>query len=135
MGACDFAMGPYTYDTVTGDSTLQHFSIEHDMQQMIPMMKRALAMSNNTLKIIGSPWSAPGWMKENGNEVCGIATCLFCRLKDEYYDSWALYFSKVSSADAPGSNVLREKLTLSQFPPLPPPFFFGLFFYCSCLFF
>ena len=95
MGSCDFALKSYSYSNVSNDTSLEHFSIEHDLKQMLPLMHRAANASGQKLKLVASPWSAPGWMKDNGEMVCGIATCLFCRLKKSLQDTWALYFSKV----------------------------------------
>ena len=53
---------------------------------VIPLLKEILAINPN-IKIMGSPWSPPVWMKDNGNSVGGS-------LKPEYYDAYAQYFVK-----------------------------------------
>eukprot|EP01147_Barroeca_monosierra_P006314 gene6313-7477_t len=98
IGSCDFSFSTYNYDNYTNDTTLEHFSISHDLDQIIPLIRAAHKVSKEQIKIVASPWSPPGWMKENGWQVCGIATCLFCRLRKEYSDTWALYFSKFVDA-------------------------------------
>src|SRR3954466_6295173 len=74
MGASDFVAGPhYTYDDMPAGETdygMHHFSIQHDRKQILPLLRTALAL-NARLKVIGSPWSAPAWMKTNGSPIRG----------------------------------------------------------------
>lgn len=87
MGASDFALQTYSYDDVaTGetDPELKKFSIEHDRADILPVLKEILAV-NPSLKIIGSPWSAPGWMKTSGSMIQGA-------LLPSAYDAYAKYF-------------------------------------------
>jgi glucosylceramidase len=73
MGASDFALKDYTYDDMPqgeADPEMKHFSIDHDREQIIPLLREALALNPN-LKIIGSPWSPPGWMKTSGSMIQG----------------------------------------------------------------
>jgi glucosylceramidase len=101
MGASDFALDDYSYDDVPAgesDPELQHFSIAHDQAYIVPVLKEALAV-NPRLKIIASPWSAPGWMKTSDNLVGG-------RLKPEAYPAFAKYFVKfVQAYEAAGIPV------------------------------
>lgn len=66
MGTCDFSLENYTYDDlpkgVEHDFDLHHFSIEKDMQYVVPMIREALAV-NPHIRIVASPWTAPAWMK------------------------------------------------------------------------
>jgi glucosylceramidase len=73
MGASDFALKDYTYDDMPQgqvDPEMQHFSIDHDREQIIALLREALALNPN-LKIIASPWSPPGWMKTSGSMIQG----------------------------------------------------------------
>jgi len=73
MGASDFALRSYTYDDLPPgqtDPNMKSFSIEHDRAYIIPILRRSLALNPN-LKIIGSPWSPPGWMKTSGSTIEG----------------------------------------------------------------
>ena len=54
----------------------------------IPMIKRAQALRSEPLKLFGSPWSAPAWMKSN-NDFSGQGYLL-----PENYQPWANYFVK-----------------------------------------
>ncbi len=91
MNSCDFSLGQYSYAPVEGDKTLENFSIEEDKDDIIPMIKDAMAISKEGFKIVSSPWTAPPWMKDNKEWVGG-------KLLPEYYDTWALFFSKYLDA-------------------------------------
>ncbi|NJO15387.1 MAG: glycosyl hydrolase [Thioploca sp.] len=68
LGGSDFVNGvAYTYDDISCGETdwqLNQFSIQHDKEYIIPILKEAM-IKNPQLKIIASPWTAPAWMKEN----------------------------------------------------------------------
>ena len=91
MNSCDFSVSNYSYTPVAGDKNLDHFSIKEDLDDLIPMIKDALAASEDGFNIFGSPWTAAPWMKDNNNWVGG-------KLLPEYYDTWALFFSKYVDA-------------------------------------
>jgi len=93
MGASDFARTIYSYDDVPegeADPQLQRFSIAHDEEDIIPLLKRALTI-NPDVKLFASPWSAPGWMKTSGSMITG-------ELKPEYYPAYAEYFVRFVEA-------------------------------------
>lgn len=86
MGASDFALQNYTYDDMTGggqDNDLSNFSIQRDEQHIIPALKLAKAL-NPQLRLMGSPWSPPAWMK-TGNQIEGGS------LRPEYFEAFARY--------------------------------------------
>ncbi|MDP5157619.1 MAG: glycosyl hydrolase family 30 [Flaviramulus sp.] len=91
MNSCDFSLSNYSYTPVEDDKTLEHFSIHEDKDDLIPFIKDAMAASTDGFKIFGSPWTAAPWMKDNNNWVGG-------KLLPEYYDTWALFFSKFADA-------------------------------------
>ena len=91
MNSCDFSLNNYSYTPVEGDKELEHFSIEEDKDDLIPFIKDAMATSKDGFKIFGSPWTAAPWMKDNNHWVGG-------KLLPEYYDTWALFFSKYVDA-------------------------------------
>jgi glucosylceramidase len=88
MGATDFsAAGNYSYDDVPDGQTdlnLVHFSIAHDSDYIIPLVKQAISI-NPTLKVMALPWSPPAWMKATGTMSGG-------EMKTEYFPSLAQYF-------------------------------------------
>lgn len=91
MNSCDFSLSNYSYAPVEGDLELANFSIEEDLDDLIPMIKDAMAISKDGFKILTSPWTAPPWMKDNKDWLGG-------KLLPEYYDTWALFFSKYIDA-------------------------------------
>lgn len=91
INSCDFSLGNYSYAPVAGDKELKSFSIDEDRNDIIPMIKEAMAISKDGFNIIASPWTAPPWMKDNNSWVGG-------KLLPEYYDTWALFFSKYLNA-------------------------------------
>lgn len=91
INSCDFSLDQYSYAPVAGDMELENFSIEEDRDDIIPMIKDAMKVSQDGFRIISSPWTAPPWMKDNNDWVGG-------KLLPEYYDTWALFFSKYLDA-------------------------------------
>jgi len=87
INSCDFSLSNYSYAPIAGDKDLKNFTIDEDRDDVIPIIKEAMAKSENGFKILASPWTAPPWMKDNNNWVGG-------KLLTEYYDTWALFFSK-----------------------------------------
>lgn len=89
IGASDLSDRVFTYnDLASGetDTELKRFSIDYERIDLIPVLKEILAI-NPTIKILGSPWSAPSWMKDNNDSRGGS-------LKPGYYDVYARYFVK-----------------------------------------
>src|SRR6266702_5206933 len=73
MGSSDLALNHYSYDDLpTGqtDPELKHFSIQHDEAYILPLLREARKL-NPQLKVIATPWSAPGWMKTSNSLVGG----------------------------------------------------------------
>ena len=89
--SCDFSSGSYTY-VDEGDKELKTFSVKHDEQFRIPFIKAANAAAGGKLTLYGSPWSPPAFMKTTNNMLQGG------KLKPEFYDAWALYYTKFIKA-------------------------------------
>ena len=111
MGASDFtASGFYTYnDNPPGgtDEFQQHFSIAHDEAYIIPRLQQARTL-NPELKLMGSPWSAPAWMKTNNSLLGGS-------LKTQWEAAYARYLAKfVQAYEAEGLPI--DTLTLQNEP-------------------
>ena len=115
MGASDFtASGFYTYNDLPSwqtDVAQNQFSISHDQQYIIPQLQQALAI-NPDLKLMGSPWSAPAWMKTSGSVIGGS-------LQSQYYSSYATYLKKYIEAYA-AEGISIDAITL-QNEPLSTP--------------
>ena len=92
MGASDMAVSNYSYDDNGGaaDPNLTNFSIAHDQAYIIPCLKQMLAINPN-VKIMGTPWSPPGWMKDSGTMNGG-------NFLPQYYAAYAQYFVKFIQA-------------------------------------
>lgn len=89
IGASDLSPAVFSYnDMPTGqtDPTLANFSLGNDTVDLIPVLKQVLQINPN-IKIMGSPWSAPVWMKNNGSTIGGS-------LQPQYYTVYAQYFVK-----------------------------------------
>ncbi len=91
INSCDFSLGNYSYAPEEDDLALVNFTIDEDRDDLIPMIKDAMLISEDGFKIIASPWTAPSWMKDNNDYVGG-------KLLPKYYDTWALFFSKYLDA-------------------------------------
>lgn len=87
----DFASGSYTYIN-EGDVALKTFTIEHDRQFKIPLIKKATAAAGGKITLYASPWSPPAFMKSNKNMLKGGT------LLPEYFQPWANYFTKFVKA-------------------------------------
>lgn len=93
IGASDLDASVFSYDDMAAgqtDAELQHFSIEPDTYNLIPVLKGILSL-NPGIKILGSPWSPPAWMKTNQSPKGGS-------LKPEYYGVYANYLVKYIKA-------------------------------------
>lgn len=87
IGSSDHALSHYTYDDTCCD--LADFSLAHDADDVIPVLQQAKAL-NPDLKLMGSAWSAPAWMKSP-------ATLNGGRLNPEYADEYAAYMARFVS--------------------------------------
>jgi glucosylceramidase len=92
INSCDFSSDMYTYVTDSTDKELKTFTIEHDKKYKIPFIKEAMTASGGKLNLYASPWSPPAFMKTNGEMLHGG------KLKPEYYESWAKYYTKFIKA-------------------------------------
>ncbi|OJX95999.1 MAG: glycosyl hydrolase [Micrococcales bacterium 73-15] len=93
MGSSDYSRTVYSYDDRpegTTDPELEHFSIDHDLESILPLTRWALEL-NPRLQVFASPWSAPGWMKTTGSMVGG-------ELLPELYPTYAQYFVRFVQA-------------------------------------
>ena len=91
INSCDFSLDNYAYANIPNDKHLEHFSIDEDKKDIIPIIKDAITNSKDGFKIIASPWTAPLWMKDNKDWRGG-------KLLPEFRNTWALYFSKYIKA-------------------------------------
>lgn len=110
IGASDFSTDPYTYDDMAAgqrDDSLAHFSIAHDEKDVVPVLKQIFAI-NPDIHLMGSPWSAPAWMKTSGKLEGGS-------LRPDAYAVYARYFVKYIRAFA-AAGVKITALTMQNEP-------------------
>ena len=114
IGASDFAMNFYSLNDVPDDFEMVNFSIARDRHILMRYIKSAMTFQPR-LKIWGSPWSPPGWMKTNEHYAScydndtpnhnGLArhkelelpTTGF-KMQQGYLQAYALYFVKFIQA-------------------------------------
>lgn len=113
IGASDLSDSVFTYNDLPAGETdfeMKKFSIAEEQVYLLPILKEILAVQPD-IKIMGSPWSPPIWMKTNQNSKGGS-------LKPEFYDAYALYFVKYIEAMAK-EGITIDAITV-QNEPLHP---------------
>ncbi len=70
IGSSDYSTRVYSFDDGDPDPELRRFSIAHDREYILPMMRLARQV-NPGLFLFSSPWSPPGWMKAGGSMLGG----------------------------------------------------------------
>ncbi|KAE9553608.1 hypothetical protein FO519_003153 [Halicephalobus sp. NKZ332] len=113
VASCDFSLNEYSYCEVDGDFNMTTFNLtKEDFMYKIPFIKKASQFSNGKLQLFSTPWSAPGWMKTNG-DMKGHGQ-LKGDVGGEYYQAFALYYYKFFEAyhnegiDFWGMTILNE---------------------------
>lgn len=91
IASCDFSSGSYDY-VDENDAELVSFTINHDRQFKIPLIKKAFEAAGGNMKMFVSPWSPPAWMKDNNDRLHGG------KLLDQYKQSWANHYLKFIQA-------------------------------------
>ncbi|CAD6198137.1 unnamed protein product [Caenorhabditis auriculariae] len=97
MASTDFSTHEYSYDDIPLDFDWLHFNLTaEDFLYKIPFISKAIQLTNDSLNLFASPWSAPGWMKPSGHMKGGGS--LLGDPSGPYYVSWANYFVKFFEA-------------------------------------
>ncbi|WCT10649.1 glycoside hydrolase family 30 protein [Mucilaginibacter jinjuensis] len=113
IGASDLNPYVFSYDDLPAgetDPNMAKFDLGPDKKDVIPVLKEILAI-NPKIKILGSSWSPPVWMKTTGDTRGGS-------LKPEYFDAYAKYLVKyVQSMKKKGITI--DAMTV-QNEPLHP---------------
>jgi glucosylceramidase len=84
VGSSDYSTKLYSYDDGEPDPELKRFSIEHDREYILPVLRQARKL-NPELFLFSSPWSPPGWMKANGSMLGGSMRKASFPVYAEYY--------------------------------------------------
>ncbi len=114
IGSSDLNSSVFSYDDMPvgqTDVNLTQFSLSQDTIDLIPVLKQILSINSN-IKILGSPWSPPVWMKDNGSSVGGS-------LLPQYYGSYAQYFVKYIQA------MKTRGITIDAITPQNEPLYGG----------
>ena len=110
IGASDLNASVFSYDDMPAgqtDVTLSNFNFSQDTVDLIPVLKQILLI-NPAIKILGSPWSPPVWMKDNGSSKGGS-------LLPQYYNVYAQYFVKyIQQMQAKGITI--DAITIQNEP-------------------
>ncbi len=113
IGASDMNERVFSYDDLAAGETdveMAKFNLGPDLTDVIPVLKEILAIRPG-IKILGSPWSAPAWMKTNDDVKGG-------ELKPEYYGAFAKYFVKyIEGMRAQGISI--DAITVENEPLNP----------------
>ena len=98
IGSSDYARTMYSFDEGDPDPELSRFSIAHDRDYILPVLRRARQI-NPDLFLLASPWSPPGWMKDNYSMRGGT-------LRRRYLGTYANYIVKFLQAyEAEGVHI------------------------------
>jgi len=106
IGAADSAAMVYSYDEGEADPDLKRFSIDHDREYILPILKRVHEI-NPEVFYFSSPWSPPGWMKWNKSMLGGS-------MSRQYLSSYAQYFLKFIQAYAAEGVPVRAITTQNE---------------------
>ncbi|MDR2126501.1 MAG: glucosylceramidase [Prevotellaceae bacterium] len=92
IGCSDFSLSEYTCCDVEG---IENFALTaEETDYVIPVLKMILNI-NPSIKILGSPWTCPRWMKVNNlNDKQPYNSWTGGQLNPDYYQDYAAYFVK-----------------------------------------
>jgi glucosylceramidase len=119
MGASDFSLSDFSYDDLPAGETdfnLEHFSLSQDLEDVVPVLKEIIQVSPD-IKLMGSPWSPPAWMKTNGSMKGG-------KLKTDCYDVYADYFVRYIK------ELHDQGITIDAVTPQNEPLYFTASYPC-----
>lgn len=113
MGASDLDDQVFSYcDLPAGevDPQLNHFNLSRDTLYLIPLLKEIRTLSPD-VNLMASPWSAPAWMKTNGQAKGGS-------LRPEFFQAYADYFVRYVTA-MQQQGITLHAVTLQNEPENP----------------
>ena len=138
IGSSDLAVTFYSYDDLcqqganacttpagAADPNLDHYSLAHDQEYILPLLKKALAL-NPGIRVMLTPWSPPGWMKTSGSVLGASADGKQpSSLKPEFYPAFAQYLVKtIEGYQAAGVPVYA--VSMENEPLYAPPTYSGM---------
>ncbi|MDR1544292.1 MAG: glucosylceramidase [Prevotellaceae bacterium] len=103
IGCSDFSLSEYTcWDNQNADFSLTN----EETQYVIPVLKEILAINPN-IKILGSPWTCPRWMKVNNlTDLQPFNSWTSGQLNPAHYADYGDYFVKwIQAFEAENINI------------------------------
>lgn len=113
IGCSDFSLDEYTCCDEPG---IENFAMHpYDVRDLYPILKEILAINPN-LKIMGSPWTPPRWMKVNNlSDLQPYNSWTSGQLNPKYYQDYATYFVKwIQTMEKEGFPI--ESITIQNEP-------------------
>ena len=113
IGTSDFSLSDYTCCDQPG---IENFALtSEELNYVIPVVKEALAI-NPKLKVLGSPWTCPRWMKVSDLRTKGAYNQWNGgQLNPDYYQDYAQYFVKwIQAFETAGVPI--EAITIQNEP-------------------
>ncbi|MFD2742867.1 MULTISPECIES: glycoside hydrolase family 30 protein [Sphingobacterium] len=104
IGCSDFSLSEYTLNDKPG---IENFALQkEELEYVIPVMKEILAI-NPDIKVMGSPWTAPLWMKVNNlQERAPYTSWTGGHLNPAHYQDYGTYFVKwIQAMEAQGIRI------------------------------
>jgi len=148
IGSSDLAVTFYSFDDLcqqtskacttpagVSDPNLEHFSINHDQEYILPLLRKAIAI-NPAIHVMLTPWSPPGWMKSSGSMLGsmpaagtdspgGTEKAQPSSLRPEFYPAFAGYLVKtIQGYQAAGVPIWA--LSVQNEPLFTPPSYSGM---------
>jgi glucosylceramidase len=143
IGSSDLSVTFYSYDDLcpqttkacttpagVADPSLAHYSLQHDQEYILPLLKKALAL-NPDIHVMLTPWSPPGWMKTSGSMLGSMPAATAggkdqpSSLRPEFYPAFASYLVKtIEGYQAAGVPVWA--LSVQNEPLYAPPTYSGM---------
>ncbi|MDR3772848.1 MAG: glycoside hydrolase family 30 beta sandwich domain-containing protein [Terracidiphilus sp.] len=138
VGSSDLAVTFYSLDDLceqgakacttpagVDDAKLEHFSLKHDQEYILPLLKKAIGL-NPELHVMLTPWSPPGWMKTSGTMLGASADEKEkSSLRPEFYPAFANYLVKtIQGYQTTGVPVWA--LSVQNEPLYTPPTYSGM---------
>jgi glucosylceramidase len=138
VGSSDLAVTFYSFDDLCqqtakacttppgiSDPNLEHFSLAHDQEYILPLLKKALDI-NPSLHVMLTPWSPPEWMKSSGSMLGSSADEKEkSSLRPEFYPAFANYLVKtIQGYQAAGVPIWA--LSVQNEPLYAPPSYSGM---------
>lgn len=138
VGSSDLAVTFYSFDDLcqqtakacttpagVSDPNLDHYSLAHDQEYILPLLKKAIAI-NPGIHVMLTPWSPPGWMKTTGSMLgSNPDEKIKSALRAEFYPAFAGYLVRtIQGYQAAGVPIWA--ISVQNEPLYAPPTYSGM---------